>query len=209
MTQPSTRDGQAGSMPAGARTRRPMNTPKSMSFTITTDVQPENESIQRVRVRPGRCPMCPGSHIRRAWGATPSRESPEVQVPAARPDSGRDRLVQGASNARGRSIKRTLQRRYGVHQELPLGVLKASVEMGAPSLSVEGEGQRLRGRNRTYAPAGLSGVWAVAPPDAVGDQLGLVRVHERFRYGVLQRVSDGPDRCEHRMVDERLRVVGL
>ena len=75
--------------------------------------------------------MCPGSHIRRAWGATPSRESPEVQVPAARPDSGRGRLVQGASNARGRSIKRTLQRRYRVHQELPLGALKASCAIGS------------------------------------------------------------------------------
>ena len=75
--------------------------------------------------------MCPGSHIRRAWGATPSRESPEVQVPAARPDSGRGRLVQGASNARGRSIKRTLQRRYCVHQELPMGALNASCGSGS------------------------------------------------------------------------------
>jgi len=65
--------------------------------------------------------MCPGSHIRRAWGAIPSRESPDAQVPAARPVSGRGRLVQGATNARGRSIKRTLQRRYRVHQELPFG----------------------------------------------------------------------------------------
>jgi hypothetical protein len=74
--------------------------------------------------------MCPGSHIRRAWGATPSRASPEVQVPAARPN-GRGRLVQGASNARGRSIKRTLQRRYRVHQELPLGALKANCGVGS------------------------------------------------------------------------------
>ncbi len=89
--------------------------------------------------------MCPGSHIRRAWGATPSRESPDVQVPAARPVSGRGRLVQGASNARGRSIKRTLQRRYGVHQELPLGVLKASCGAGSAEPV---------GRRRRPAPAG-------------------------------------------------------
>ena len=89
--------------------------------------------------------MCPGSYIRRAWRATPSRESPDVQVPAARPDSGRGRLVQGASNARGRSIKRTLQRRYGVHQELPLGVLKASCGAGSAEPV---------GRRRRPAPAG-------------------------------------------------------
>ena len=70
--------------------------------------------------------MCPGSHIRRAWGATPSRESPEVQVPGGPASSGRGRLVQGASNARGRSIKRTLQRRERDHQELPMGVLNAN-----------------------------------------------------------------------------------
>jgi hypothetical protein len=89
--------------------------------------------------------MCPGSHIRRAWGATPSRESPEVQVPAARPASGRGRLVQGASNARGRSIKRTLQRRYGVHQELPLGALNANCGTGSAEPL---------GRGRRPAPAG-------------------------------------------------------
>ena len=89
--------------------------------------------------------MCPGSHIRRAWGATPSRESPDVQVPAARPRSGRGRLVQGASNARGRSIKRTLQRRYGVHQELPLGALKANCGIGSAEPL---------GRRRRPAPAG-------------------------------------------------------
>jgi hypothetical protein len=33
--------------------------------------------------------MCPGSHIRRAWGVTPLRASPEVQVPAARPTRSR------------------------------------------------------------------------------------------------------------------------
>ena len=89
--------------------------------------------------------MCPGSHIRRAWGAIPSRESPDVQVPAARPGSGRGRLVQGASNARGRSIKRTLQRRYGVHQELPLGALKANCGIGSAEPL---------GRRRRPAPAG-------------------------------------------------------
>ena len=52
--------------------------------------------------------MCPGSYIRRAWGATPWRESPEVQVPGGPAVIGRGRLVQGASKPRGRSIKRTL-----------------------------------------------------------------------------------------------------
>jgi len=33
-----------------------------------------------LKSRPGSCPVCPGSHIRRARGATPWRESPEVEV---------------------------------------------------------------------------------------------------------------------------------
>ena len=36
-------------------------------------------------------------------------------------------------------------------------------KLGAPSPSEKGEGQCLRGRDRTRAPAGLPGVWAVAP----------------------------------------------
>jgi len=70
--------------------------------------------------------MCPGSYIRRARGVTPGRASPEVQVPGGPAGSGRGRLVQGASNARGHSIKRTLQRRERDHQELPMGVLNAN-----------------------------------------------------------------------------------
>src|SRR5439155_574853 len=49
---------------------------------------------------------------------------------------------------------------------------KRTVELGARSLSVEGEGQRLRGRNRMYAPAGLSGVWALAPSEGSMSQSG-------------------------------------
>ena len=44
-------------------------------------------------------------------------------------------------------------------------------------------------------------------PHAVCDQLGLVGVHEDFGHGVVQRVSDGPDRREHLMVVEHLGVV--
>ena len=209
MTQPSTRDGQAGSMPAGARTRRPMNTPKSMSFTITT-------GAARKRIDPaGASPAlgdvrCAQVVISGALGGRPPRAKAR-KYKSRRPDQilvevgwSRGRATLGAAASSERcSVVMVSTKSFRWECSKP------AVEMGAPSLSVEGEGQRLRGRNRTYAPAGLSGVWAVAPPDAVGDQLGLVRVHERFRYGVLQRVSDGPDRCEHRMVDERLRVVGL
>ena len=56
--------------------------------------------------------MCPGSHIRRVRGATPGRGSPEVQAldgPIVMVEVG---WLRGASNPRGRSVKRTLQRRH-------------------------------------------------------------------------------------------------
>jgi hypothetical protein len=43
--------------------------------------------------------------------------------------------------------------------------------------------------------------------DAVGDQLGLVGVHERFGERVVQAVADGADRREHEVIVERLGVV--
>jgi hypothetical protein len=47
----------------------------------------------------------------------------------------------------------------------------------------------------------------VGAPHAVGDQLGLVGVHERFAERVVVAVSDATDRREHAMVVEHLRVV--
>jgi hypothetical protein len=44
-------------------------------------------------------------------------------------------------------------------------------------------------------------------PDAVGDQLGLEGVHERFRERVVERVADGPDRRGDVVIVERLGVV--
>ena len=69
-----------------------------------------------------------------------------ISASSARPDSGRGRLVQGASNARGRSIKRTLQRRYRVHQELPVGSAQCQ-------LWGVGSAEPVRGGRRP-APAG-------------------------------------------------------
>lgn len=118
--------------------------------------------------------MCPGSHIRRASGGDPARESPDVQVPdGPTVFGGRGRLAQGASNPWGRSMKRTLQRRYADPPRAPHGECsRPAVEMGAPSPSGMGEGQRLRGRNRTRAPAGLPGVGAAAPGEGSVAQSG-------------------------------------
>ncbi len=44
-------------------------------------------------------------------------------------------------------------------------------------------------------------------PDAIGDQLGLVGIHERFRQSVVQSISDGADQADHDMVLKRLGVV--
>jgi hypothetical protein len=116
--------------------------------------------------------MCPGSHIRRAWGATLSRESPDVQVPAAR----RFLVEVGWSRGRATLGAAALSERCSVvmvsTKSFRWECSKPAVVLGAPSLSVEGEGQRLRGRNRTYAPAGLSGVWAVAPSEGSMSQSG-------------------------------------
>ena len=71
--------------------------------------------------------MCPGSHIRRVRGATPGRESPDVQVPDGPAVMvevgwlrGRASLAAAASRERCSVVNR-------IHQELPhQGALKAS-----------------------------------------------------------------------------------
>src|SRR3970040_1571348 len=81
--------------------------------------------------------MCPGSHIRRARGVTPGRESPDVQVPDGPAVSvevgwfrGRASLGAAASSERCSVVNR-------VHQELPFqGALKASCGGGARRASV-------------------------------------------------------------------------
>jgi hypothetical protein len=142
--------------------------------------------------------VCPGSHIRHVWGATSGRGVGRTST--RRPDhGGRGRLAQGASKPWGRSIKRTLQRRECVHRELPSagGVLKASCGiLGAPSLCRMGEGQSLRGRNRTGAPAGLSGVWAAAPRQGSVFNAGKVCVPAKTR-------PDGEDPAYNRITGSR------
>jgi len=48
---------------------------------------------------------------------------------------------------------------------------------------------------------------AAGAPDAVGDQLGVEAVDERFGERVAVGVADRSDRGKHAMVDERLAVV--
>ena len=64
-------------------------------------VQPITASIQRVRVPPWESSDCPGSHIRRARGATLGCESPEVQVPGGSTLLGSCWLVQGREQSLG------------------------------------------------------------------------------------------------------------
>jgi len=85
-------------------------------------VQPITASIQRARVPPWEFSDCPGSHIRRARGATLGRESPEVQVPGGSTLLGSCRLVQGREQSLG--PQRQANRCSVVtvsHQEPPLG----------------------------------------------------------------------------------------
>jgi len=84
-------------------------------------VQPITASIQRVRVPPWESSDCPGSHIRRAWGATPGRESPEVQVPGGPAVWSRSvgpgaRAILGAA-----ASSESLQRRDGRPPRSPFG----------------------------------------------------------------------------------------
>ena len=72
-----------------------------LSTDVLVLVQPITASIQRVRVPPWESSDCPGSHIRRARGATLGRESPEVQVPGGSTLLGSCRLVQGREQSLG------------------------------------------------------------------------------------------------------------
>ena len=84
-------------------------------------VQPVTASIQRVEVPSWEGSDCPGSDIRRVRGVTPGRESPEVQVPDGPIVMVEVGWLRGTSNPRGRSVKRTLQRRHVMPPRAPLG----------------------------------------------------------------------------------------
>ena len=128
-------------------------------------MQPITASIQRARVPPWEFSDCPGSHIRRARGATLGRESPEVQVPGGPTLRGRGRLVQGREQSLG--PQRQANRCSVVtvsHQEPPLGGAHGQLwECGSAEPVRTGRRPVSAGKNRTYAPAGLLGVEAVAP----------------------------------------------
>ena len=84
--------------------------------------------------------MCPGSHIRHAWGVTPGRESPEVQVPGGPALWGRGRLVQGCEQALGPQHQANRCSVVSMdHQELPFGgALNANCGFGSAEPVVEG-----------------------------------------------------------------------
>ena len=142
--------------------------------------------------------MCPGSHIRRARGATPGRESPDVQVPDGPAVSVEVGWLRGrASLGAAASCERCSVVNH-VHRELPLwGSAQGQLwRLGAPSLCRMGEGQRLRGSNLTPAPAGLSAVWAVAPRQGSMFNAGKVCVPAKTR-------PDGNDPAYNRTAGSR------
>jgi hypothetical protein len=152
-------------MPAGAQTHRLISSSKPMSFTITTGAarkhtDPAGASPALGDVR------CAQVVISGALGGRPPRVKARTYK-SRRPDQF---LVEvGWSRGRATLGAAALSERCSVvmvsTKSFRWECSKPAVVLGAPSLSVEGEGQRLRGRNRTYAPAGLSGVWAVAPSE--------------------------------------------
>src|ERR1039458_4035821 len=137
-------------------------------------VQPITASIQRARVPSWEFSDCPGSHIRRARGATLGRESPEVQVPGGSTLLGSCRLVQGREQSLG--PQRQANRCSVVtvsHQEPPLGGAHGQLwECGSAEPVRTGRRPVSAGKNRTYAPAGLLGVEAVAPRKGSMSQSG-------------------------------------
>ena len=85
-------------------------------------VQPITASIQRARVPPWEFSDCPGSHIRRARGATLGRESPEVQVPGGPAPRGSRSVGPGARAILGAAaLSESLQRRDGLPPRAPFG----------------------------------------------------------------------------------------
>ena len=136
--------------------RPPRRTRAPLSFDRRSSAA--HNSIDPAGASPALGVVCrfPGSHIRRARGATLGRESPEVRCRAARPLGVVVGWSRGASNPGAAASSESLQRRDGRPPRPPLGVLNANCgNLGAPSPLEQGEGQRLRGRNRTSAPAGL------------------------------------------------------
>src|SRR5450755_1555685 len=115
--------------------------------------------------------MCPGSHIRRARGATPGRESPEVQVPGGFGSSeSRSVWSRGASNPWGRSIKRIAAASLPCPTKSPLwGVLNANC----------GSWERRACRRRAKA-------------SVCGEAIGRVHPQGSPAYG---RWHQGKDRC--------------
>ena len=85
-------------------------------------VQPITASIQRARVPPWEFSDCPGSHIRRARGATLGRESPEVQVPGGPAPLGSRSVGPGVRAILGAAaLSESLQRRDGLPPRAPFG----------------------------------------------------------------------------------------
>ena len=137
-------------------------------------VQPVTASIQRVGVPPWEGFDCPGSDVRRAWGVTPGRGSPEVKAPDGPVAcGGRVGWLRGASNPRGRSVKRTLQRRYVMPPRAPVW------ECSMPAVEFESAEPLTTwrrpvpvGKDRMCVPAGLSGAGAAAPREGSMTQSG-------------------------------------
>ena len=144
--------------------------------------------------------MCPGSHIRRARGATPGRESPDVQVPGGPALRGRGRLVQGCEQPLGPQHQAN---RCSVvivsHQEPPFG------ECSMPTVGF-GSAEPVEGGRRPVSAGKQSDVCTRRAPRRMGGGTkGRIDVSKRGRSPCQPR----PDRMARaRRITAKREVVG-
>ena len=144
--------------------------------------------------------MCPGSHIRRARGATPGRESPEVQVPGGLGFSTSRSVGPGVRTTLGAAASsESLQRRYRVPPRAPFG------ECSMPTVGV-GSAEPVEGGRRPVSAGKQSDACTRRAPRRMGGGTkGRIDVSKRGRSPRQPR----PDRMARaRRITAKREVVG-
>jgi hypothetical protein len=144
--------------------------------------------------------MCPGSHIRRARGATPGRESPEVQVPGGFGFSESRSVGPGVRATLGAAASsESLQRRYRVPPRAPFG------ECSMPTVGV-GSAEPVEGGRRPVSAGKRSDACTRRAPRRMGGGTkGRIDVSKRGRSPRQPR----PDRMARaRRITAKREVVG-
>ena len=136
-------------MPAGARTHRPMNTPKPMSFTITTDraTTPRAHTLLDIfrhkRNRPNRLPRSPScasaSRNRPVGGGLPMVEQSGHHVDVTAPG-----VEEPHSAGSRRPTQTCLRCRTGISSATPRALLGAGCREGGPTAAVIAVDSRVR-----------------------------------------------------------------